>query len=50
MDYGDDETDIKSVLKIDPSVQKFAEIPAFAKRFSLAYIEPVGAACADVTL
>ena len=41
IDYGNVEENISSVLKIDPSVQKFAQIPSFADKYSLAFIKPV---------
>ena len=41
IDYGLTERGVTSVLKIDPSVQRFATIVPFARKFSLAFVKPV---------
>jgi len=41
MDYGGNEDNVTRVLKIDPTVRRFADIEPQARKFSLAFVKPV---------
>ncbi|XP_067943031.1 uncharacterized protein [Watersipora subatra] len=50
IDYGVTELGVTSVLKIDPSVKRFATIEPRAKRFALAFVKPTrGEWCKEAT-